>query len=65
MTSEAGDARDTTVERGAAEEGMPLTPTEVDASRRPPSAPGPESDDVRPGSEEADRPKAGSTEPPD
>jgi hypothetical protein len=40
MSSDA-DHRDQPVERGAAEEaaGSPLTPTEVEASRRPPSAP--------------------------
>jgi hypothetical protein len=94
MTPEAADATDSTVERGAAEEGTPLTPTEVDASRRPPSAPGLDSDedpasadapgaappmspgdpadaplltgdDVRLGAEQADRPQAGTTEPPD
>jgi hypothetical protein len=47
----ANDAADTTVERGAAEEGTPLTPTEVDASRRAPSAPGLQSDDDTGGSE--------------
>jgi hypothetical protein len=38
----ANDSAEASVERGAAEEGSgtPLTPTEVEASRRPPSAPG-------------------------
>jgi hypothetical protein len=38
----ANDSAGASVERGAAEEasGSPLTPTEVEASRRPPSAPG-------------------------
>lgn len=40
MDREAGSGNEP-VERGAAEEaaGAPLTPTEIDASRRPPSAP--------------------------
>jgi hypothetical protein len=60
------------VERGASEEGAnsPLTPTEVEASRRPPSEPkgeqGPVAgDDVRPGPETTDEPLAGATEPTD
>lgn len=57
--SDRRPAADETVERGAAEEaaGAPLTPTEVQASQRPPSAPGngpqdpagdpPDADDAR------------------
>lgn len=47
MSEQTGQAQ--SVQRGASEDaaGAPLTPTEVEASRRPPSAPGnrPESTD--------------------
>ncbi|GAA0805058.1 preprotein translocase YidC [Spirilliplanes yamanashiensis] len=46
MTAEHGSGHEA-VERGAAEDGAdaPLTPREVAAGNRPPSAPGPDSDD--------------------